>query len=147
VKFNPAAAVALVTGAALLTSFAASACDLKVDSAWIRTAPAGASTLAAYAVLSNTGSDTLKITETSAPSMQMAMLHETTLVNGVAQMRNLDALSIPAGGQVLLAPGGKHLMLMGMKAVPRQGDHVTIIFKDSHGCATSAEFRVQASAP
>jgi copper(I)-binding protein len=146
-KFNPAATVALIAGAALLTSFAASACDLKVDSAWIRTAPPSASTLAGYAVLSNTGGDTLKITETSAPSMQMAMLHETTLVNGVAQMRSLDSLSIPAGGQLLLSPGGKHLMLMGMKAVPKAGDHVTIIFKDSHGCATSAEFSVQASAP
>jgi periplasmic copper chaperone A len=147
VKFNRAVGVAVIVGAALFTSFTASGCDLKVDSAWIRTAPASASTLAAYAVLRNTGSTTLKITETSAPSMQMAMLHESTIVNGIAQMRNLDSLSIPAGGQLLLAPGGKHLMLMGMKSVPKEGDHVTIIFKDSAGCATSAQFSVQANAP
>jgi hypothetical protein len=106
-----------------------------------------ASTLAAYAVLTNTGSATLKITETSAPSMQMAMLHETTLVNGVAQMRDLDSLSIAPGAQVLLSPGGKHIMLMGMKSVPKPGEHLTIIFTDSKGCATSAEFTVQANAP
>jgi periplasmic copper chaperone A len=132
---------------ALLASLAAGACDLKVESAWIRTAPASATTLAAYAVLRNTGTSLLNITETSAPSMQMAMLHETSIVNGVAQMRMLASLSIPAGANVVLAPGGKHIMLMGMKSVPKQGDHVTIVFTDSLGCATRAEFSVQANAP
>ncbi|MGA3157150.1 MAG: copper chaperone PCu(A)C [Steroidobacteraceae bacterium] len=133
--------------AALLASLAAGACDLKVESAWIRSAPASATTLAAYAVLSNTGTSLLKITSTTAPSMQMAMLHESSIVNGVAQMRMLDSLSIPAGAKLELAPGGKHIMLMGMKGVPKAGDHVTIIFTDSLGCATSAEFSVQANAP
>lgn len=146
-RINQALSVSGILAAALLASFSASACDLKVEAAWIRTAPPAATTLAAYAVLKNTGSGTLKITEATAPTMQMAMLHETTLVNGVAQMRLLDSLSIPAGGELLLAPGGKHLMLMGMKSVPKQGDHVTIIFKDSEGCATSTEFSVQASPP
>ena len=36
---------------------------------------------------------------------------------------------------------------MGMKGVPKEGEHVTIIFTDSLGCATSAEFSVQANAP
>lgn len=132
---------------ALLASLAAGACDLKVESAWIRSAPASAPTLAAYAVLTNTGTSMLKITSTTAPSMQMAMLHESSIVNGVAQMRMLDSLSIPAGAKLELAPGGKHIMLMGMKAVPKEGDHVTIVFTDSLGCATSAEFSVQANAP
>jgi hypothetical protein len=139
--------VASIVGAALLASFSASACDLKVESAWIRTAPSSATTLAAYAVLTNTGSGTLKITETTAPSMQMAMLHESSIVNGVAQMRMLDSLNIPAGAKLALSPGGKHIMLMGMKGVPKEGEHVTIIFTDSLGCATSAEFSVQANAP
>jgi hypothetical protein len=147
VKFNQILSTAAILIATVLMSAGAGACDLKVESAWIRSAPPMASTLAAYAVLTNTGSATLKITETSAPSMQMAMLHETTLVNGVAQMRDLDSLSIAPGAQVLLSPGGKHIMLMGMKSVPKPGEHLTIIFTDSKGCATSAEFTVQANAP
>jgi copper(I)-binding protein len=132
---------------ACLVSLTGAACDLKVESAWIRTAPPAATTLAAYATLTNTGTSTLKITETSSPSVQMAMLHETSVVNGVAQMRMLDSLSIPAGGTVLLAPGGKHLMLMGLKNVPKSGDHLSIVFTDSTGCVTSVPFAVQASAP
>jgi periplasmic copper chaperone A len=147
IRFCKALGLVALGGAAVLASLAAGACDLKVQSAWIRTAPPTATTLAAYAVLTNTGSSTLKISETTAPSMGMAMLHETTIVNGVAQMRMLDALSIPPGGQVALSPGGKHIMLMGLKSVPKEGDHVTLIFTDSLGCATSAEFSVQASAP
>jgi periplasmic copper chaperone A len=133
--------------AVLLASLTATACDLKVDSAWIRTAPPTATSLAGYAILSNTGSKPLTITQTKAPAVDMAMLHETTIQNGVAQMRMLDSLSIEPGAQVLLAPGGKHIMLMGLKSVPKAGEHVTIIFTDSLGCATSAEFAVQASAP
>jgi copper(I)-binding protein len=75
------------------------------------------------------------------------MLHESSIVNGVAQMRMLDSLNIPAGAKLALSPGGKHIMLMGMKGVPKEGEHVTIIFTDSLGCATSAEFSVQANAP
>jgi copper(I)-binding protein len=137
----------LVGAAACLTGVAANACDLKVESAWIRTAPPAATTLAGYARLINTGTGTLKITDTTSPSVQMAMLHETAIVNGVAQMRMLDSLSIPPGAQVVLAPGGKHLMLMGLTSVPRSGEHLTIVFTDSTGCATSAQFAVQASAP
>jgi copper(I)-binding protein len=146
-KSQQALTLIVMGAAACLASMASHACDLKVESAWIRSAPPAASTLAGYATLTNTGSSTLKITDSASPSAQMAMLHETAIVNGVAQMRMLDSLSIPPGGHVLLAPGGKHLMLMGLKSVPKSGDHLTIVFTDSTGCATSTLFAVRPSAP
>jgi copper(I)-binding protein len=43
------------------------------------------------------------------------MLHENSTANGVTQMRMLDGVDIPAKGEVMLAPGGKHIMLEGLR--------------------------------
>tara|TARA_Y100000590_G_scaffold387896_1_gene461820 strand:+ start:371 stop:856 length:486 start_codon:yes stop_codon:yes gene_type:complete len=43
-------------------------------------------------------------------------LHSHEKVGDVYQMREVDAIVIPAQGQVDLKPGGLHIMLMGLKA-------------------------------
>ena len=46
-----------------------------------------------------------------------------TMDGGIMRMRRLDApLTIPAGGEVRLDPGGLHLMMMGLKTPFREGD-------------------------
>jgi copper(I)-binding protein len=44
-----------------------------------------------------------------------------------------DSLSIPAGGSVTLDPGGFHLMLIGPKSVPKEGEEVDLLLKFSNG--------------
>ena len=39
------------------------------------------------------------------------MVHETRIEDGVARMHMIDTLRIPARSMVVLADGGKHLML------------------------------------
>ena len=36
-------------------------------------------------------------------------------------MRRLDAVALPAGGRVMLAPGGRHAMLLGLAAPLKEG--------------------------
>jgi copper(I)-binding protein len=62
----------------------------------------------------------------------------------VARMRMISSLTIAAGAQVILAPGGKHLMLTGLMSRPNVRDQVEIIFTDASGCATRADFVVRA---
>jgi copper(I)-binding protein len=135
-----------IASAQLLSAAAAGACDLKVESGWIREAPPTATALAAYATLTNTGAAALTITAFGTSAAQMAMLHETTVKDGVVQMRMLSSLSVAGGLKVTLVPGGKHLMLTGLKGPLKAGDHVTISFTDASGCTTDADFSVRSSA-
>jgi copper(I)-binding protein len=40
------------------------------------------------------------------------MLHEAVYEDGAARMRHRARIVVPAGGELVLAPGGLHLMLM-----------------------------------
>jgi len=145
-KGGTAPLIGALVAVALLGASASPACDLKIESPWIRAAPPTATTLAAYATLKNAGTQALRIAQISAAAADMAMLHETSIVGGMARMRALESVRIPAGAAVELTPGGRHLMLMGLKRVPKAGEHVTITFKDAAGCETSAEFVVRPGA-
>jgi copper(I)-binding protein len=123
------------------------ACDLKVDSAWIRVAPGNAKMLAGYAVLSNTGGKPLGVVSAQSAAFDRVELHESLTENGIAKMRPIDKLEIAAGGSQTFEPGGKHFMLINPKAALRGGDVVAVKFKDSAGCETTVSFKVGGAAP
>ncbi len=72
----------------------------------------GMSMSAGFFVLTNNTNDALTITSVASPQFESVEVHETTIVDGVARMRKLDALVVPAKDSVALERGGKHLMLM-----------------------------------
>lgn len=135
----------LVPTLALLTT-SAIACDLKVASAWIRTAPGNATTLAGYAVLSNAGSKTLSVASAQSAAFAKVEMHESLTENGISKMRPIEKLELTAGVKVEFAPAGKHFMLINPKAALRSGDVVAIKIKDSTGCETTASFKVSGGA-
>jgi len=51
----------------------------------------------------------------------------TTTGTPMRTMRPVDAVPIPAGGDVALAPGGHHVMVMGLSDALTVGDHVPIV--------------------
>ena len=67
---------------------------------------------AGYLTLTNNAAETITITRVSSPSYASVELHETVIDDGIARMRRLEKIEIPAGTNTMLAPGGKHLMLM-----------------------------------
>ena len=133
----------LVLMACLFTS-ATMACDLKVESAWIREAPSTATSLAGYAVLTNTGSKNLSVVGASAPGFAKVEMHETLMDHGIAKMRAIEKLEIAAKAKVEFMPSGKHFMLIGPKSALRVGEMVPVNLKDSSGCVTLVQFKVGA---
>ena len=84
------------------------------------TAKAGAG----YLSITNTGDtpDRLIAVRTGFPRTQMHGVEVDA--NGVARMYEIDALDIPAGATVTLAPSGLHVMFMGLDRSPRRrGEH------------------------
>jgi copper(I)-binding protein len=62
-------------------------------------------------ILSPTGD---RLTGAATPLAQKADLHSMTMDGNVMQMRDIDAIDLPAGKAVTLKPGGYHIMLTGL---------------------------------
>jgi len=72
----------------------------------------GAGMSAGYLSLTNNTEQKISITRVTSAQFGSVQLHESTLENGIARMRAMPKLEIPAGETVTLQRGGKHLMLM-----------------------------------
>ena len=83
---------------------------------------------AGYLTLTNNSAETITITRVSSPQYASVELHESVVDDGVARMRRLEKIEIPAGTNTILAPGGKHLMLM--RPTNAAADSVSLQFYD-----------------
>ena len=101
--------------------------DLVLDHAWARATPGGAKVGGGYLTIENKGTTPDKLIGGSSPAAGKIEVHEMAMNNNVMTMRPVkDGLPIPAGQSVTLAPGGYHIMLMGLKAPLKKGDKVPV---------------------
>jgi len=113
----------------------------------ILTPPAGAKSAAGYLGIVNRGSTADRLLGVETGIAKRAMLHTTEHSDdGVARMVHLDAIDIPAGGAVTLAPGGLHIMLMGLTGPVTEGEMIpaTLVFETAG--RVEVEFSVDAPA-
>ncbi len=82
------------------------------ENAWVRAIPPGSMMTAGFGKLINNGPEEIEITGYSSPQFASVSLHRSVLEDGVSRMEEVPMLSIGAGSEVELAPGGFHLMLM-----------------------------------
>lgn len=113
-----AAALAL---AGVLASGPAWAQGVTVDQPWARATAPHAANGAAYATLTASVAD--RLTGASSPVAAQVQVHQTIEDKGVMRMRPVAGdLPLEAGRKVTLAPGGYHLMLMGLKRQLKPGE-------------------------
>lgn len=97
--------------------------SISVDQPYARATPAGTATGAVYMTLSNKAQAADRLAAASSDVADKLQIHEMAVVNGVMQMRQLaDGLPVPAGGSVVLKPGGYHIMLIGLKKPLKAGE-------------------------
>lgn len=120
------------------TSLAGADSGLQVSEPWIREAPPTSRVLAAYLTLVNTGDNTVTVTAISSPDFKNAEIHRTVIEAGVARMLPVKQLEVPAGGQLMLEPGGHHLMLFDPLRTLTAGETVTLIIHMNNGKQLSA---------
>jgi hypothetical protein len=135
------AAVVLISSMAAAEIYSAG--GLQIDSPWARATPKGATVGAGYLTITNKGAEADRLIGGSAAPAARFEVHTTVMENGVARMRPVTGLEIKPGETVTLAPGGMHVMLMGLKQPLRQGQTVkgTLVFEKAGTVAI--EFAVQ----
>ena len=89
--------------------------DLKISSGWARAVEAPAKTSAVYMKISNDGATADKLLSVSSDVAEVSEVHQSLEEDGVAMMRRVRGLEIPAGGMVSLEPGRYHVMLINVK--------------------------------
>lgn len=112
----------------------------------------GSSMSAGYLSLRNNTAVKLRITRVASPQFARIEIHESTLDNGIARMRRIDELPIPAGDTVVLERGGKHLMLMNPlvdfnsgQGTQSPANNVTLKFYDNDTVVLTVDTRATAS--
>jgi copper(I)-binding protein len=121
---------------------AATPAGLSAQDAWIRATP-GVDVAAAYLTLHNAGTQAVVVSGVRSPAAAAAMIHETSLVNGVSTMRPREPLRVAAGETVRFAPGGLHIMLHGLKRPLAVGDEVPVTLLMEGGGSVTALARVR----
>jgi copper(I)-binding protein len=123
----------------------AAAAPLSVSDPWVRAMPPTQRMTAAYMVLGNDSEQVLTVSGVRVSGAD-ASLHATTRDGDRMRMVAVPELVLAPGEQAVLAPGGLHIMLMGMQAVPAPGETVELCLQTSAG-ETCVEAPVRRDAP
>ena len=122
---------------------------LSVDAAWARSTAPQAKMGAIYLRIVNSGADERLVSASVDASIAAALsIHEMKQDDrGMMRMLELkEGLPLPTGATVELVPGGKHLMLEGLKSALQVGQEFQITLKFAHAGEKSVAVVVKARA-
>lgn len=119
---------------------------LLIDHPVIRVSSPAAKTGAGYLAITNSGKEPDRLLSVTTTAATRSDLHGTTAKGNVMMMREqAGGVPVPAGGTVRLAPGGLHVMFIGLKApVPDQRRIQARLTFEKAG-PVDVEFRVEAA--
>ncbi len=118
--------------------------NLIITQPWSREAPPSAKVAGAYLTIRNNGTTPDRLLTVESQISDVTEIHEMSHANGVMKMQKLEAgLEIKPGETVQLAPGGFHVMFMGLKQTPKAGTNVpaTLVFEKAGRVAVAFEIQ------
>lgn len=105
---------------------AVAAAAIVIDQPQVRASIGQQKTSAAYMSVRNTGPDTDRLVSARCDCAESVSIHQTRTGGGVASMVPLKEVTVPARTVVRFVPGGRHLMLIGVKKPIAAGDKPVI---------------------
>lgn len=120
----------------------AAAAELRVEDAYVRGLPPGQPVTAAFMRIINTADRAVEVIAASTDSAKLAEIHVHRHHNGMMSMEKVDSITIPAGGEFVLAPGGYHLMLIDLYKPLREGEMVSIKLQMTGGDSNNGDVLV-----
>ncbi len=117
-----------ICAAALFLSTCTSGKGITVHDAWMRATAQGENG-AIYFVLQNNSTEQDELIDVSSNLAESVEMHESSMVSGtdVMQMNRVSSVAVDANSEVTFAPGGLHLMLVGVKNELKVGDVIEIL--------------------
>lgn len=118
---------------------------IEIVNAWIAEAPPVSTVNAAYMKIINTTSADISVLSIACDNYSSAEFHRTVHSDGMARMRHLDDLNIPAGSALALEPGDYHIMLFNPVRALHSGDESQCTLKLDDGRSLAIELAVKKS--
>jgi len=117
--------------------------DILVSQGWSRATPKGAKVAGGYLAIENRGTAPDSLLSASSPAAAKVEIHQMTMQDGIMTMRPLDqGLTIPPDGIVTLAPGGNHIMFIGLTAPFEEGQRIPVSLNFQRAGTIEATFDV-----
>lgn len=132
--------------AGLLLSSTVIAADVDVANAYARATAPGQMNSAAFMQLINKGEAT-RVVAASSPAAKVVELHTHQHDQGVMRMRKIDAIDLPASATTELAPGGLHIMLIGLRNALQENTNIELTLNFADGDTRTIEIPVQQVMP
>lgn len=108
--------------------------SVAVTQPWARATAGNVRNGAAYLTLSAASGQPDRLLSASSPAAATVELHTVGRnASGVMEMRAVSAIEVAPAAPTVLAPGGLHIMLIGLRAPLKQGDSLplTLTFERS----------------
>jgi copper(I)-binding protein len=143
--------LALLALAALTLSAPAFAGDYRVGGVevrrpWTRPAQPGMNGVG-YLTLANVGKTPIKLVAIESPAAKSVTVHQSSMANGVMSMRPVTGLTIAPGTKIEFAPGGYHLMLLGLTNAQALGGKVPVTLVFERGLKVKIDLSVETGPP
>lgn len=124
----------LAASFAALTASLANAAEISVKNAFARATPPGAQVGGVFMMLTNSGASTVLI-DGETDLARDVQIHSHTIDDAdIMRMRQLPAgLALPEGETATLAPGGYHIMLLGLTKRLVEGETLDLTLKFGNG--------------
>jgi periplasmic copper chaperone A len=130
---------------AMLTAAAAAQAQVKVDQPWARPTVPGQQGGGGFLSITSATAD--RLVSGSTPLAERFELHTMAMKGDVMEMRQVDAIELPAGQTVQLKPGGLHVMFIGLKQPLALGSKVPVTLKFEKAGEVKVEFDVVSRPP
>jgi copper(I)-binding protein len=118
--------------------------NLLITQAWSRATPSGAQVAGGYLTIQNRGTLPDRLVSGSTDAAKKVEIHEMAMNGGVMTMRPVDSgLVIEPGKTVTFAPGGRHLMFIGLAAPLREGEQVRVALAFQGAGKVTVPFAIQ----
>ena len=118
--------------------------ELVVDHPNAPPTPPGVASAAGYMIITNNGTEEERLLGGSAGFADEVEMHRTSVEGDVARMRELtDGLVIGAGERVELAPGGTHLMFVGLDGALAEGERLDATLRFARAGTLDVVFAVE----
>ncbi len=129
--------------ACIAASTGVDAATLEVVEPWLNEPPPGRPIAAVYMELYNRGSESVAIVGARSDAASAAAVHGHRPEAGMMRMYVVERLEVPAGGRVVLRPGGYHLMLEKVRVALQRGALLPFCLRLDGGEEVCAEARVR----
>jgi len=126
-------AIAIVVTSAMLSSRQVDA-TVVIRDAWVRESTAARTSSSAYMRIENRAANVVALVQVTVPGVETAQVHASVDRQGRTAMEPLAKVTIAPRGSVDFAPGGMHVMLMGIARPLAIGTSIEmhLTFDDGH---------------